>query len=630
MYAVKRETEEVLCHGCLSGNRRLSPLTNYEMYFCVLGNKQTLEEYKYLNILLCWECQALLRRTQEFRNTLQRAQYLLSVADTEQVSPESLSTLRHKHNQEYDYSIEESISIESKNEVELLIDNTETLIKEEIEDNLETDNFDTYSDKDNIKEENEIKNDKKTKKYKKDTEKREFKKIDNGLDLSNPEKYFSEICLSEKEVEEILEREREEDVSRPHKCATCGFWFWSKTDVYDHKKTMHRQRTKLGKCPQCAFPYKTQWDLELHSWRSHPVNRCSLCRRVVANREKAKHLAVHKFTYRCLKCGADFENKQCYHHHEKQLHSKYICAHCDRTVNTKKALEKHVIRHHLPASCSYCGVRFPTWERLRRHARDAHERTGPAYCVECDRSFINTAKYRRHLSQSQRHRPQKKIRVRDPINKTPLYVCLSVRTSAPAPPTAWSVTAASSTPPSTGATSASRRDTGRRRKSDSTARLSVCPHERTGPAYCVECDRSFINTAKYRRHLSQSQRHRPQKKISVPCPECGKVFSRKNYMNNHMKLFHSNQSRHHCPLCDKYFVNGWGLRTHHKFVHEKIPLPKTKICSVCGRGFGTNRVLENHMRTHTGERPFSCAHCPAAFAQRVALKAHLAAIHKEK
>ncbi|XP_061727510.1 zinc finger protein 732-like isoform X2 [Cydia pomonella] len=457
MYAVKRETEEVLCHGCLSANRSLSPLTNYEMYFCLLGNKQTLEEYKYLNILLCWECQALLRRTQRFRNTLQRAQYLLSVAHTEQVSLKSLSTLTHTHKEEYDCSIEESIAIESKNEVELFIDNSDTHIKEEIEDNLEIDNIDTYSD--NIKDENELKIIKTTKKYKKDTEKREFKKLDNGLDMRNPEKYFSEICLSEKEVGEILEREREEDASRPHKCDVCGFWFVSRTDVYDHKKTMHRQRSKPGKCPQCAFPYKSLWDLELHSWRSHPVNRCSLCGRVVASRDKGKHLQMHRFRYRCLKCGADFDNKHWYHHHEKQLHSKYICAHCDRTVNTKKSLEKHVI---------------------------------------------------------------------------------------------------------------------------------------------------------------------------VPCPECGKVFSRKNYMNNHMKLFHSNQSRHHCPLCDKYFVNGWGLRTHHKFVHEKIPLPKTKICSVCGRGFGTNRVLENHMRTHTGERPFSCARCPAAFAQRVALKAHLAAIHKEK
>ncbi|XP_063371872.1 zinc finger protein 99-like [Cydia amplana] len=576
MYAIKRETEEVLCHGCLSANRRLSPLTNYEMFFCVLGNKQTVEEYKYLNILLCWECQALLRRAQEFRNTLQHAQYLLSVADTEQVSPKCLSTLTHTHKQEYDLSIEESI--ESKNEV--TIDNTDTLIKEEIEDNLDTDNFDTYSD--NIKDENELLIIKKTKKYKKDTEKREVKKIDNGLDLSNPEKYFSEICLSEKEVEEMLAREREEDVCRPHKCETCGFWFLSRTHIYDHKKTMHRQRTKPGKCPQCAFRYKTLWDLELHSWRSHPVNRCSLCGRVVAILDKKKHLAMHRFRYRCLKCGADFDNKQWYQHHEKQLHSKYICAHCDRNYNTKKALEKHVIRHHLPASCPMCGLRFPApaHERLRRHARDAHERAGPAYCVECDRTFINAAKYRRHLSQSQRHRPQKKIR---------RHLSQS-----------------------------------QRHRPQKKIRLLIVVEN------AKSCDRTFINAAKYRRHLSQSQRHRPQKKISVPCPECGKVFSRKNYMNNHMKLFHSNQSRHHCPLCDKYFVNGWGLRTHHKFVHEKIPLPKTKICSVCGRGFGTNRVLENHMRTHTGERPFSCARCPAAFAQRVALKAHLAAIHKEK
>ncbi|XP_048002979.1 zinc finger protein 729-like [Leguminivora glycinivorella] len=519
MYAVKRETEEILCHGCLSANRKLSPLTNYEMYFCVLGNKQTLEEYKYLNILLCWECQALLRRTQEFRNTLQRAQYLLSVAHTEQVSPKSLSTLSYKHKPDFDYIIEESI--ESKNE-EVIIDNSETLVKEEIED-FEPDNIE-YSD---IKEENEIQLFQNQRKYrKKDTEKREFKKIDSGLDLNHPEKYFNEICLSEKEVDEILEQERRGDARRPHKCGGCGFWFFSRTDAYEHKKTMHRQRTKPGKCPDCAHPYKSFWELELHCWRSHAAHRCSLCERVVAHRERVTHLRKHRFRYRCLKCGFDFENKQLYERHEKELHSKYTCGHCDRTLTTKKALEKHVIRHHLPATCSYCNLSFTTWERLRRHARDTHERTGPAYCVECDRTFINTAKYRRHLS--------------------------------------------------------------------------------------------------------QSQLHRPKQKLSIPCPECGKVFSRTNYMNNHMKLFHSNQSRHHCPLCDKYFVNGWGLRQHHKFVHEKMSLPKTKICSVCGRGFGTNRVLENHMRTHTGERPFSCAHCPAAFAQRVALKAHLAAIHKEK
>ncbi|XP_045456165.1 zinc finger protein 879-like [Melitaea cinxia] len=146
--------------------------------------------------------------------------------------------------------------------------------------------------------------------------------------------------------------------------------------------------------------------------------------------------------------------------------------------------------------------------------------------------------------------------------------------------------------------------------------------------YCVECDMRFKNDFLYKRHLRSAVAHRPRREEKVPCPDCGKIFTRKTYMMNHYKLVHVRQSKHYCDICDKYFITGYAIRTHKKFVHDKLEKPKDKICEICGRGFFTNRVLINHKRTHTGERPFTCSYCPAAFAQRSAMKTHERTQHK--
>ncbi|XP_061381874.1 zinc finger protein 667-like isoform X2 [Danaus plexippus] len=161
-----------------------------------------------------------------------------------------------------------------------------------------------------------------------------------------------------------------------------------------------------------------------------------------------------------------------------------------------------------------------------------------------------------------------------------------------------------------------------------------CRHLRPPPpeppeqAYCVECDRVFPSQQMYRRHLRTAAAHRPPKNTKVPCPDCGKTFSRKVYMNNHHKQVHRRDSPHYCRDCDKYFINGYAIRTHVKFVHEKSEKPKNKICDICQRGFHTNRVLSNHRRTHTGERPYCCEHCGAAFAQLQARKTHERTQHR--
>ena len=50
--------------------------------------------------------------------------------------------------------------------------------------------------------------------------------------------------------------------------------------------------------------------------------------------------------------------------------------------------------------------------------------------------------------------------------------------------------------------------------------------------------------------------------------------------------------------------------------NERVP------CPTCGKTVSCNATLKDHMRTHTGDRPFVCSECGFAFAQRSNLRMH--------
>ncbi|MPC82015.1 Zinc finger Y-chromosomal protein 1 [Portunus trituberculatus] len=52
-------------------------------------------------------------------------------------------------------------------------------------------------------------------------------------------------------------------------------------------------------------------------------------------------------------------------------------------------------------------------------------------------------------------------------------------------------------------------------------------------------------------------------------------------------------------------------------------------CGVCGRGFRLANDLRRHLRTHTGEKPYLCPHCPYRASQKQSVNRHVRTVHSD-
>lgn len=107
------------------------------------------------------------------------------------------------------------------------------------------------------------------------------------------------------------------------------------------------------------------------------------------------------------------------------------------------------------------------------------------------------------------------------------------------------------------------------------------------------------------------------------CSQCNQMFTSEPLLASHKCSAKPTEERKYpCHVCSEKFPSYWELRKHMNSHFPGMLDSKSSFCHLCQKDY-TKTGFMNHLRKHTGERPFVCELCHKAFSQSSSLSIHM-------
>ncbi|CAG4952908.1 unnamed protein product [Parnassius apollo] len=600
-----------ICEGCLSIDRRLTAIVEenkLKIFGELLGNLDYISQ----PLLLCWECTALIKKISRFICQVKTAHDCLvkyMVHQSTNLSPLSTLSKRNADTNIQEFKYDETLISQNLHVPDRIL--PLTFIKIEDQDHESIDDFYIDDVYDGNEEEEERDNEDLKTVIKSDpfnqedaidsveTKNRNSKRKTQIEDFNESDD--EPLKLKKKDTE--LETERVQRKSKKRKKKEEGI----KIDRRKHPAPKREKpagvvtNSRVSKKLQQLNVDSSQLEMVVLSWDE-------------VEEERQRALLSETFTrheYRCYDCALGFNHRfKLVNHmkkhdpesgpevcnickvrcrdahalcaHRRRHRVRWRCVQCGGAWSRAGVGADHVARAHgAPAPthrCSVCGHRAPTLGKLRNHIKNHSERQK---CDLCGKTFRDRTSLRTHLFI---HNGEKE------------YECPRC---------------------------------GKRFLFKKAMQIHLVTHESSAQVYCYQCDMNFKNQMSYNQHIKYNLKHIDPAKLKYACQLCEKKFVKAKRLEEHNLAVHLKVTPIKCtmPGCSFACSSRPVLRTHVRVLHRNVRARPNHVCDVCGKAYTSKKSLEGHLRAHSGERPFRCVRCPAAFGYEAALYNHNRLVH---
>uniref|UniRef100_A0A8C3KMI3 Zinc finger protein 131 n=1 Tax=Calidris pygmaea TaxID=425635 RepID=A0A8C3KMI3_9CHAR len=154
---------------------------------------------------------------------------------------------------------------------------------------------------------------------------------------------------------------------------------------------------------------------------------------------------------------------------------------------------------------------------------------------------------------------------------------------------------------------------------------------------CDICNKRYLRESALKQHLTcyhldeggASKKQRPGKKIHI-CQYCDKQFDHFGHFKEHLRK-HTGEKPFECPNCHERFARNSTLKCHltacQSGAGAKKGRKKLYECQVCNSVFNSWDQFKDHLVIHTGDKPNHCTLCDLWFMQGSELRRHLKEMH---
>uniref|UniRef100_A0A8D1B2R7 Zinc finger protein 131 n=1 Tax=Sus scrofa TaxID=9823 RepID=A0A8D1B2R7_PIG len=173
--------------------------------------------------------------------------------------------------------------------------------------------------------------------------------------------------------------------------------------------------------------------------------------------------------------------------------------------------------------------------------------------------------------------------------------------------------------------------------SDPTSKQEHMKSHSTESFKCEICNKRYLRESAWKQHLNcyhleeggVSKKQRTGKKIHI-CQYCEKQFDHFGHFKEHLRK-HTGEKPFECPNCHERFARNSTLKCHltacQTGVGAKKGRKKLYECQVCNSVFNSWDQFKDHLVIHTGDKPNHCTLCDLWFMQGNELRRHLSDIH---